>query len=163
MVIIACSLTTFAQPIDLENQGPTIGDRFPDFLYITIEGDTINSSELKNKIIVINIWFVGCKGCKQEEPYLRTLTEKYQRNEKFLFLGFCMSKASRIANYFERNQDFGYRSISLTRKEVEEKYNVISSPTHFIIKNGILMAKYTGPLASLNTRKWFEEELKKYE
>jgi peroxiredoxin len=146
----------------MEPQGPSDNSIFPEFDYVTINGDSIRSEDLADKIVIINIWFVGCTGCKQEEPYLRKVTQKYQDDDDIVFLGFCMTKPDRIEQYLEKNGEIGYENISLTRGEVKEKYGVVLSPTHFLIKNGILMAKLTAPIIpELKTLDWFEDEIRK--
>lgn len=153
---------TFGQNFGFESQGPPDNSTFPQFDYVTIDGDSISSKDLADKIVIVNIWFVGCSGCKQEEPYLRKVTELYQNDEDIVFLGFCMTKPERIKRYLEKNGEIGYTNISLGREEVKEKYGVVLSPTHFLIKNGILMAKLTAPIIpELKTLDWFEDEIRK--
>jgi thiol-disulfide isomerase/thioredoxin len=162
LFLLIFSVSVHAQAHGILPQGPPNNSFFPDFKYVSIDGDSINSSDLEDKIVIVNIWFVGCKGCKQEEPYLRKVTEEYQGDEEVVFLGFCMSKPERIKNYLEQNGEIGYTNISLSREEVEKKYKVKSSPTHFFIKNGVLINKYTGPIVAQNkSLSWFQEEIRK--
>lgn len=156
------SYKALAQKTNIEPQGPPENSIFPKFSYETIDGVSISSENLKNKIVVVNIWFVGCKGCKQEEPYLKKVTEYYEGDDDVIFLGLCMSKPDRINEYLEKNGEIGYSNISIDRKEVEENYKVRMSPTHFLIKNGVLMVKYTGPITPAgNKLQWFSEEIQK--
>lgn len=160
--LLLVSLNSFGQILGIEPQGPPDNSTFPQFDYVTIDGDSINSENLADKIVIVNIWFVGCTGCKQEEPYLRKVTQHYQDDEDIVFLGFCMTKPDRIKRYLERNGEIGYKNISMNRDEVEKKYSVRLSPTHFLIKNGVLMAKLTGPITpELKTLEWFEKEIRK--
>ncbi|SEF68049.1 peroxiredoxin family protein [Algoriphagus boritolerans] len=155
------SLNSFGQNTGFEAQGPPDNSIFPEFSYVTIDGDSVSSTDLKDKIVIVNIWFVGCTGCKQEEPYLRKVTEHYQGDDDIVFLGFCMTKPDRIKRYLEKNGEIGFSNISLTREEVEEKFKVRLSPSHFLIKNGILIAKYTGPITPAgNTLQWYEEMIR---
>ena len=159
--LLLISLNSFGQILGIEPQGPPDNSTFPQFDYLTIDGDSISSEDLTDKIVIVNIWFVGCTGCKQEEPYLRKVTEQFQNDDEIVFLGFCMTKPDRIKRYLEKNGEIGYKNISLNRDEVKEKYSVVMSPTHFLIKNGVLMAKHTGPIVPGQTLEWFEEEIKK--
>lgn len=152
---------SFAQNSGFEAQGPPENSVFPKFDYVTIDGDSVSSNHLADKIVVVNIWFVGCTGCKQEEPYLRNVTRQYQEDDGIVFLGFCMTKPDRIQRYLEKHGEIGYKNISLTRDEVQEKYHVRMSPSHFLIKNGVLVAKHTGPILPGNTLEWFEDEIMK--
>lgn len=153
----------YGQNTGLEDQGPQVGGEFPDFLYETLDGVEFDFSSIKGEVVVINIWFVGCTGCKQEEPYLKEVAQKYKHRGDVIFLGFAMSSPSKIRKYLDKNGDYGFHQISLTRKEVKEKFNVVISPSHFIIKDGKLLSKFIGaPLvphtSALNL---FQEELEK--
>ncbi|MFN4000478.1 TlpA family protein disulfide reductase [Algoriphagus sp.] len=162
LLLILFSINSFGQIPGIEPQGPPDNSIFPQFDYVTIDGDSISSKDLADKIVIINIWFVGCTGCKQEEPYLRKVTQKYQDDDDIVFLGFCMTKPDRIRRYLEKNGEIGYQNISLSRDEVEKKYSIRMSPTHFLIKNGVLVAKLTGPITpELKTLDWFEEQIRK--
>ncbi|MTI21691.1 TlpA family protein disulfide reductase [Fulvivirga sp. RKSG066] len=149
LYLITLPYVLSAQKFDLENQGPDVGEPFPIYNYITLDGDSINSETFTDRTILLNIWFVGCKGCKQEEPTLKELTKQFQ-DDNILFISLCMSKPERIRKYIEKNDDFGYKIISTNRKEVENRYSVVASPTHFLIKNGVLIDKHTGPFSPKN-------------
>ena len=115
--------------------------------------------EFEDKILVINFWFVGCKGCKQEEPYLREVTNHFSKNPNIDFVSICMSSAVRIAKYYEKNESFGYRTISMDRKQVEQYFKVRTSPTHWFYKNGKLVDKLIYPIYSEKSKNWMIEYL----
>lgn len=152
-----------AQKIDIKDQGPEVGGIFPDFEYETLEGEKVDLASLSDKVIVINTWFVGCSGCKAEEPYLTKLTEQYKDNPNVVFLAFAMSSPNKIQRYLEKNGDYGYQQVSLSRKEMLDKYTVVISPSHFIIKDGVLIAKYIGSpmIPNYSNLELFKEEIKK--
>ena len=158
------SFNSYGQSSGFDPQGPRDNSIFPEFDYVTVDGDSISSDELADKIVVVDIWFVGCSGCRQEEPYLKKVTESYQGNENIVFLGFCMSSPDKIKRYHEKFGEIGYTNVSLSREEVEETYGVRLLPTHFFIKNGVLQSKYTGPIIpEKKSLQWFEEEIRKLE
>ncbi|WP_373496157.1 peroxiredoxin family protein [Aquiflexum sp.] len=128
----------------MDNQGPEIEEVFPDFDYVTLAGNQVSLSSFSDKVVVINVWFVGCTGCKQEEPTLKKITDKYKDRDDVVFLAFAMSNPNKIEKYLQKNGDYGYQQISLTRQEVKEKFGVIISPSHFVIKDGILLSKFIG-------------------
>ncbi|MCH7411382.1 TlpA family protein disulfide reductase [Belliella sp. DSM 111904] len=151
-----------AQKKDLRYQGPEVGEKFPDFNLVTIDGDEISLAQMKEKVVVLNGWFVGCTGCKQEEPYLKEITKQFMGSNQVVFVGLAMSSPNRIRNYLSKRGDYGYLQVSVSRKEMEENFDIILSPSHFIIKNGVLIAKYTGPLVSIVPEyEWFKEEIAK--
>ena len=143
----------------LRNQGPVIGNEFPLVDYLSLDWRVIPVESLKNKTLVINIWYVGCKGCKQEEPFLSKLSNSFKENEDILFLSISMSHEDRTRKYLEKNGGFGYQTMLMKRDEVENKFNVVTSPTHFVIKNGILLEKFTMPVAHESVFNWYKNRI----
>ncbi|MCH7398766.1 redoxin domain-containing protein [Belliella sp. DSM 107340] len=152
-----------AQKIKIEDQGPEVGSMFPDFEYETLDGEKVALGSYSDKVVVINTWFVGCSGCKVEEPYLAKLTEEYKDNDSVVFIALAMSSPNKIQRYLERNGDYGYLQVSVPRKEILEKYRVVISPSHFIVKDGVLVAKYIGSpmVPHYSNLELFREEIEK--
>lgn len=46
------------------------GDRFPEFSVTDIDGRTWSSTDVKGKVMVLNVWFTGCRPCLAEMPEL---------------------------------------------------------------------------------------------
>jgi peroxiredoxin len=146
-------------PEDFRYQGPELGKKFPDFTYKDIEGNVLSFNQLENKIVILNIWFVGCTGCKEEEPYLKKLVEHFSDNHNVVFISFSMSNEEKIKKHYQKHGNFGYKTISLDRKHVNQKYQVVTSPTHFIIKDGILLEKFTVPITHDLFLNWFKTRI----
>jgi hypothetical protein len=87
-IIIGIGGADFRFPEDFRIQGPSLGKQFPIETFQTLLGENINGDFFLGKTVVLNVWYVGCKGCKQEEPYLKLLTEKFQGNEEVFFWEF---------------------------------------------------------------------------
>lgn len=145
---------------DLRKQGPVIGNEFPLMDYLSLDWKVIPVESLKNKTLVINIWYVGCKDCKQEEPFLSKLSAYFKENDEVLFLSYSMSHEDKTRKYIEKYGDFGYQTMLMKREEVENKFNVVTSPTHFIIKNGVLLEKFTYPVANESIFNWYRQRIK---
>lgn len=65
------------------NQNP---DRIPAFELSNMIGETMNSTELENKIVAINFWGKWCGPCVAEMPYIQELYEHYSDDEEVLIL-----------------------------------------------------------------------------
>lgn len=54
------------------NNTPTLkeGDKFPDFSAIDIDGKKWTNTDVKGKVMVLNLWFTGCAPCRAEMPEL---------------------------------------------------------------------------------------------
>ncbi len=127
--------------------GKHIGEDFPVSHFVDINGNSIDFKKLKNKIVVINFWFVGCKGCRKEEPLLKKLTENYKDNEDVVFISFCNSKEASIKKYISKHGDFGYQIIELAgRHELKKIFGIREVPTHYIVYNGIIIENFSIPI-----------------
>ena len=58
----------------LTGVGPDLG-RIPDFTFVSMEGDTISSAELRGDVVVLNFWATWCLPCRMEMPSLQSLHE----------------------------------------------------------------------------------------
>ncbi len=101
-----------------------------------IFGNKYSLKDLKNKVIVMNFWFVECKPCVLEIPELNKLVDKY-KEMGVVFIGFALNDKSKIEGFLKTNI-FKYNLISESR-EIAELHQVTSYPTHIIIdKNSII-------------------------
>ena len=47
-----------------------VGDKFPEFSAVDIDGRTWSNDDVKGKVMVLNLWFTGCRPCRAEMPEL---------------------------------------------------------------------------------------------
>lgn len=59
----------------LTGVGPSLGSS-PDYSFVTLSGDTVRSSDLSGKVVVLNFWATWCGPCKLEMPALQALHER---------------------------------------------------------------------------------------
>jgi thiol-disulfide isomerase/thioredoxin len=58
----------------LTGVGPDLG-RVPDLTIVTLDGDTLRSTELRGQVVVVNFWATWCGPCRLEMPSLQALHE----------------------------------------------------------------------------------------
>ena len=81
------SLLSFAQ--DNNADIVKVGDSMPAFpLHSTVNG-TVNSEDLKGKVVLINIFATWCGPCQREIPHLQKLEEKYHGKDIYLVSISC--------------------------------------------------------------------------
>lgn len=49
-----------------------VGDKFPEFAAVDIDGRRWSNADVKGKVMVLNLWFTGCGPCRAEMPELST-------------------------------------------------------------------------------------------
>ena len=64
--------------------GTSVGYLFRDMTLETLEGDTINTADLRGKIIVFNVWATWCPPCVAELPDFNELASEYEGEVVFI-------------------------------------------------------------------------------
>lgn len=49
-----------------------VGDKFPEFSAVDIDGRQWSNADVRDKVMVLNLWFTGCGPCRAEMPELST-------------------------------------------------------------------------------------------
>lgn len=76
-VILACAAALALAPV--AQAAPKIGQPAPDFSVTTFGGKTVQLSDLKGDVIVLNFWATWCAPCRQELPILEALFQAYSK------------------------------------------------------------------------------------
>lgn len=88
----------------------------------------------RNKILYVDIWFVGCPGCRYQEPFFKSLFNKFF-NKNISFISFCLySDLEEAVNYIAKNKipgDHYLLNIKQT-EQFENIYEISSYPTYLI-------------------------------
>ena len=58
----------------LTGVGPSLGSS-PDFSFVSLDGDTVRSVDLRGEVVVLNFWATWCLPCRLEMPSLQSLHE----------------------------------------------------------------------------------------
>jgi len=83
---------------------------FPDFKVTTINGDTIELSKLKGKVVVINFWFVECPPCIAELHGLNKLVDTFKTKD-VVFIAMSKSTKRNIITSFLPNNTFKFQIV----------------------------------------------------
>ena len=113
----------------------------------------------KEKITVINFWFIECKPCKMEIPDLNKLVEKFKGYD-VEFLAIALNKPEQLKDFLKKT-NFDYQVLSISETQTIE-LGIQGYPTHFILnRQGQVVYKSTGlSTGSINKlEKAIEEQL----
>lgn len=135
----------------------------PPFTLLTLEGDTIKSSEYKDKVIILDFWGTWCAPCKKQFPLIEKLYKENKENNNVAFFiinpligGDTYEKALEFINKSEYDLPFVIDKESVTYG----KFNVHALPHLVIIdKEGIIRLTHTGYMESENFYEKIQENL----
>ena len=115
-----------------------------DFSLPTLDGQTLRSDDLKDKIVVLDFWATWCENCVSEIPEFNKLEKEYSsRGVKVIGLAVQSGWASDIQK-FVRQYNMSY-TILVGNDDTVSDFGVISFPNTYVIGPGWkLYKKYSG-------------------
>lgn len=126
------------------NMDLKIGEQFEDFEMTDTNGNIKKLSDLKGKIIILEFWASWCKPCRQENPNLIKVYEKYKSKGLEIFAVSLDTNKDNWLNAIKKDSINWIHVSDL--KETENKaaviYGVNSIPDNFLIdENGVLIGR----------------------
>jgi cytochrome c biogenesis protein CcmG/thiol:disulfide interchange protein DsbE len=131
-------------------QGPIgIGTPLPEFTFTSFSGETLDTDDLRGKVVVVNFWASWCKPCEQEAVELEQAYQRYS-DQGVIFLGVdYVDTESEALAYLER---FGitYPNGPDLRTEISQAFRIRGVPETYIVgRDGKLASVKIGPYVSL--------------
>jgi thiol-disulfide isomerase/thioredoxin len=122
----------------------SIGKRLPEFKMADINGKKWSSKELKDKIVVMNFWFVECPPCIAEMPSLNKLVEKYRNNDKVVFLSVANTDKEKIKSFLVK-KEFKYAHIAREQsKNYLSDWGINAYPQNVVVNRGMIGFSFSG-------------------
>jgi len=109
-----------------------LGKLFPNLTVDKLNGDKLDFSNLRGKIVLVNWWHTRCGGCLLEINGLNKLYEKYKNNSNITFIAISTDDKERLISFLDKNE-FMYAQ-TLATKEMEKVFgdgypvNIIITP-----------------------------------
>ncbi|MFZ5968642.1 MAG: TlpA disulfide reductase family protein [Bacillota bacterium] len=150
-----------------QDYGVFPGDRAYDFTLLDREGNEIQLSSLKGKVVFVNFWTTWCGFCKQEMPDMQAVYEKYQ-DQDVVMLAVNVLAAEKTGTDMDSVKTFvdesGYTFPILFDVDgtVSQKYKVRALPTTYIIdKEGYISDFVSGAMKKETMIEKIEDALNK--
>src|SRR6266446_2989984 len=119
-------------------------DPVPQFSLPQLDGRTLRSDDLKDKIVILDFWATWCKNCVSEIPEFNKLEKEYSaRGVKVIGLAVQSGWASDI-HKFVKQYNMRY-AILVGNDDTVSDFGVISFPNTYVIGPGWrVYKKYSG-------------------
>ncbi|MCJ0742543.1 TlpA family protein disulfide reductase [Pedobacter montanisoli] len=134
------------------------GKEFPDFNFTDLQNRTYNSSNTKDKVVLLKCWFINCVACVNEFPELNALVDKYPDRKDILFISLAIDNKSELKAFLKK-KEFKYAVIPDQENFMRNKLNVQMYPTHILINKKGEIVKETNDINDILP--FFEEEILK--
>jgi thiol-disulfide isomerase/thioredoxin len=123
-----------------------IGSPLPDFVVKDLSGQSISSSDLKGKVVLIDFWATWCQPCKKEMPGYQKLLDRYG-SRGFAVLGLKSDIMADSVNPLQFAKKIGVRyPLIVASASLTHKFGGIEGlPTTMIYdRHGLLRKKVIG-------------------
>ncbi|MDH5507321.1 MAG: TlpA family protein disulfide reductase [Anaerolineae bacterium] len=129
---------------------PQRGFLAPDFTLETTEGSTIRLSELRGKVVLVNLWASWCGPCRAEMPAMQRVYEQY-KDHGLVILAVNATNQDSVGAAVGFAQEMGLNFPILLDMDgsVSNAYNLRALPSSFFIdRNGVIQEVVIGgPMA----------------
>lgn len=125
------------------------GNAAPDFELTTIAGDKVRLSDLKGKVVFVNLWATWCPPCRAEMPEMVRFYKDYSsKNIEVLAVNLTDSDSEKEVKKFAKEYKLNFPVLLDPDGKVGNTYKTVTIPTTFIIdKKGIIKQKHIGPMS----------------
>jgi len=123
-----------------------IGSRLPSFSTVDLHGQKITSADLKNKVVLIDLWATWCAPCRKEMPGYQMLVDKYG-SRGFAVIGFKVDVMADTEDPIQFAKELGvHYPIAIGAADIRNKFGGLQGlPTTLIYdRSGILRSKVIG-------------------
>ena len=104
----------------------------PGFTLPARGGSTVNLSQFKGQVVMINFWASWCVPCRQEMPLLETIYKKY-KPLGFTLIGVNVEPDQKDAEKFLSQTPVSFPVLFDAKSQVSGLYNVQVMPTTVFI------------------------------
>ena len=131
----------------LTGVGPTLGQA-PDLTFVSLDGDTVRSLDLRGEVVVLNFWATWCLPCRLEMPSLQSLHDD-MAEEGVRVLGLATDVGGEEPiRAFLSERDITYMVGRASASQRRAFGGISGIPTTFIIdRTGVVQHRIVGYFA----------------
>ncbi|MEP6693286.1 MAG: TlpA disulfide reductase family protein [Chloroflexota bacterium] len=144
-LVVVLMLSFRRDPHDIRTG--TVGKPAAAFTADRIEGaGTLSLSDYAGKVVVLNFFASWCPPCKEENPALVRVWERY-RTSDVAFIGIVYQDSTDKAREYVRANGVTWPTVQDGDGRISFAYGVFGPPeTYFIGPDGIIAGRHIGPI-----------------
>ncbi len=135
-----------------------IGERVSDFNMVFYKGyeyagkSEMKLSDLRGKVVLINIWASWCKPCEQEAQELETTWQNYKSEDQVVLIGVDYVDTPNGANSYLKKFGISYANAPDLQSSISSilNRNMGVPETYFVDREGVLQYVQIGPFTSVD-------------
>jgi peroxiredoxin len=117
----------------------------PDFLLPDLQGQVVRLSQLKGKVVMLNVWTTWCPPCRKEMPTMETLYRRMKGGDFIMLAASQDVDGKNTVQPYLQEGSLTFPVVLDVRGEVGKKYGVTGYPETFIIdRQGTIVYHHIG-------------------
>jgi peroxiredoxin len=126
--------------------GGKIGQRAPDFKLSALGGHTVQLSDYRGKVVLLNIWASWCPPCREEMPSMEALYEKLKDRPFDMLAVSIDQRGEETVGPFAAQFGLTFPVLLDPEGKTYHLYGLTGVPETFIVdKNGVIIQRIIGP------------------
>jgi peroxiredoxin len=119
-----------------------IGQQAPDFSIKDQQGRVVKLSDLRGKVVFLNMWGTWCQPCIEEMPEMEKLHQKF-KDRKFQMMAVSIDNDWEEVNKFYKAHNLTLPAFLDPGHQVADLYKVFKYPETFLIDANGSVVKHT--------------------
>ena len=126
-------------------QGNADPSKAPDFTLLNLQNESVNLSDYRGQVVLINFFSTNCPPCRVEIPDFVLLQDQYG-SKGFAVIGISVDQdGKRILPGFAQALRINYPILLATSKVIRDYGNIYALPASFLIdRDHRILKHYTG-------------------
>jgi thiol-disulfide isomerase/thioredoxin len=134
-----------SQPLSSAAVGTSVGATAPDVLFMDLDGKEFQLSELRGKVVMINLFASWCAPCILETPHLVDFFNEHQ--DDMIIVGLNFGERRSAVEAYRDQFEVNYPLIHDPDGAIGEVYRGLGLPTSwFIDGEGVVRYVHAGPM-----------------
>ena len=160
IVIVLALVALFGVSLQMTAEGQRRSGAAPDFTFTQFDGKQYKLSDLRCKIVVVNLWASWCEPCKDEAPVLEKAWRDY-KDRGVMFLGVDYVDTEGPAKEFIQRYNITYPNGPDLGSTIYRLFRARGVPETYIInQRGEIARAFIGPVKDSELRSTLDTLLK---
>lgn len=121
---------------------PVLPRAMPMFSLTDMSGKVWDAAAFKDRIVLVDFWATWCKPCRELKPIIEKVRESYHKKGFDVLSVSIDEKQSDLDKFLTKNK-FG-NPVLFDDKQTWNTWKVKAVPTCFLVKDGQIVAQWTG-------------------
>ena len=130
------------------NTGVEVGQTAPPYGAMSLSGDSVHLADLRDHVVLLNVWATWCPPCRDEIPALQALHESYSdRGLRIVGVSVDAQHDRDEIRPFADGYGVTYTLWHDPGDEIRTRFRIVGVPTTLLIdRTGTIVWRHVGPV-----------------